>query len=77
MGLFSKKKNTTVAPTFSKPPYQLTWQQVADELDVDVNHGLSTQLVQERLAKYGENKLEGDGAISPWKILFKQAANAM
>ncbi|TGZ81585.1 potassium/sodium eff [Ascodesmis nigricans] len=75
--VFGKKKSSIVAPTFSAPPYQLTFQQVAEELNVDIDKGLSDQQVDANLAKYGENKLEGDGAISPWKILIKQAANAM
>lgn len=71
------KKSKTVAPTFSKPPYQLTYQQVVDELSTSIENGLSQQQVEANTAKYGENKLEGEGAISPWKILFKQMANAM
>lgn len=70
-------KSKTVAPTFSKPPYQLTYQQVADELGTSTENGLSQQQVEANTTKYGENKLEGEGAISPWKILFKQMANAM
>ncbi|KAI5793196.1 hypothetical protein EDC01DRAFT_655546 [Geopyxis carbonaria] len=66
-----------IAPSFSRPPYQLSWQQVADELGVDTQKGLSDQQAQENLTKYGENKLDGEGAISPWKILVKQVANAM
>jgi Na+-exporting ATPase len=71
------KKSKTVAPTFSKPPYQLSIQQVADELGTNIETGLSTQQVDEYTAKYGENKLDGEGAISPWRILLKQVANAM
>ncbi|KAA8910141.1 potassium/sodium efflux P-type ATPase [Sphaerosporella brunnea] len=70
-------KNTKTAPTFSRPPYQLSWQQVVDELDTNIDNGLTTQQAEENLARYGENKLDGEGAISPWKILFKQVANAM
>jgi Na+-exporting ATPase len=71
------KKTTKIAPTFSSPPYQLSWQQVADELNTSIENGLTTQQAEENLVKYGENKLDGDGAIAPWKILFKQVANAM
>jgi Na+-exporting ATPase len=71
------KKTKTVAPTFSKPPYQLSYQQVADGLGTSIENGLSQQQVEENTAKYGENKLDGEGAISPWKILIKQVANAM
>lgn len=70
-------EKTTTAPTFSKPPYQLSWQQVADELGTNIEKGLTQQQVDENFAKYGENKLDGDGAISPLKILVKQVANAM
>ena len=70
-------KTTKIAPTFSRPPYQLTVQEVADELNTSIEDGLTTQQAAENLAKYGENKLEGEGAISPWRILLKQVANAM
>jgi Na+-exporting ATPase len=70
-------KAPKTGPTFSKPPYQLTWEQVAEELGTNIETGLSSQQVDEHLAKYGENKLEGEGVISPWKILIKQTTNAM
>jgi Na+-exporting ATPase len=71
------KKSKTVAPTFSKPPYQLSVQQVVDELNTSLENGLTSQQVEENLQKHGENKLDGEGAISPFKILVKQVANAM
>lgn len=70
-------KTTKIAPQFSKPPYQLTWQEVAAEIGTNIETGLSTKQADENLIKYGENKLDGEGSISLWKILFKQVANAM
>jgi Na+-exporting ATPase len=71
------KKSNTVAPTFSRPPYRLSWQQVADELHTNIESGLTTQQAQENMEQYGENKLDCEGDISPLKILTKQIANAM
>lgn len=70
-------KTPKTGPQFTKKPYQLTVEEVARELNTSTENGLSTQQVEENFAKYGENKLEGEGVISPWRILLKQTTNAM
>ena len=48
---------------------------IADQLQTDLEYGLSSAQVQNRLAEYGENKLKEQAGISPWAILLNQFRN--
>ncbi len=50
---------------------------VANELDTDIQQGLSQSEAQSRLDQYGPNELEDKGMKSPWAILAEQFTDAM
>ncbi|KAK4508550.1 hypothetical protein PRZ48_002289 [Zasmidium cellare] len=61
----------------SKPAHSLQWKQVVEELQTDVDDGLTTAEAKRRLEEHGRNEL-GDGeGVNPGKILTRQIANAM
>lgn len=64
-------------PYLSQPPHSLTHEEIIAELGTNSENGLTTAEVKERLAKYGENMLEGDEGVSIAKIFIRQIANAM
>lgn len=69
----SGQSNTPI----SQPAHSLSWQQVAEELEADIDDGLTTEQAKVRLEEHGRNEFaEGDG-VNPWKILVRQIANAM
>lgn len=55
--------------------YQKELQDVIDELGTSKTQGLSDQEVSERLASYGENKLEESDSKSKWEILLDNLNN--
>lgn len=64
-------------PIFSRPPYQLTPEEVAQELETNVDTGLSPAQAGLALSKYGSNELDGGEGIPIWKVFVKQISNAM
>ncbi|PPJ60270.1 hypothetical protein CBER1_01249 [Cercospora berteroae] len=61
----------------SQPAHCLKWKQVAEELNADVDDGLTASEASSRLEQFGKNEL-GDGkGVNPGKILVRQIANAM
>ncbi|KAF2125399.1 potassium/sodium eff [Dothidotthia symphoricarpi CBS 119687] len=58
-------------------PHTLTFEEVAEELRVDINHGLSTTEAESRLQLYGPNKVKGAEGLSMWKILMRQISNSL
>jgi P-type Ca2+ transporter type 2C len=52
--------------------YQKSGEAAADELTVDVNNGLSRAEAEERLGKYGPNRLEAKKTINPFKLFINQ-----
>lgn len=71
--------NESGPPTqiFSRPPYQLSAEQIADEFGVNVETGLPPIEAGQRLEKYGNNQLDGGEGVPIWKVLVKQVSNAM
>ncbi|ORX97929.1 potassium/sodium efflux P-type ATPase [Basidiobolus meristosporus CBS 931.73] len=65
---------TTEAPL---PYHTYDIQDTAQKLDTNLEDGLSSQQVQERLQQYGHNQMSGNGGVSPWKVLFRQIANSL
>ncbi|CAK7239439.1 MAG: potassium/sodium eff [Sporothrix thermara] len=64
-------------PTFTKHPFLLAVQDVAAQLETDVDRGLTAAQVQERQAQYGPNELEVHEPTPWYAILVKQFCNAM
>ena len=59
----------------SEKYYNLSVQEATSKLETDLEHGLSEQQVQERLQKYGENKLPEQTGISAWQLFINQFKN--
>lgn len=62
---------------YSRQPFLLSTEEIVQHLQTNLDTGLSSTKVQEYAQNYGENKLEGDGGVAWYKILSKQATNAM
>ncbi|CUS14038.1 unnamed protein product [Tuber aestivum] len=73
----ASKNSGSQKPPFSKPPYQLSADEVAQELGTNLETGLSPSQAKQNLGQYGENKLEGGEGVPMWKVFIKQISNAM
>lgn len=73
----ASKKLGPSKPTFSRPPYQLTPEEVAQELETNVDTGLSPAQAGQAFSKYGSNELDGGEGVPIWKVFVKQISNAM
>ncbi|KAJ9651295.1 potassium/sodium eff [Neophaeococcomyces mojaviensis] len=62
---------------YSRQPFLLPVEALVQHLATNTTTGLTSSKVQEYSQRYGENKLEGDGGVAWYKILSKQATNAM
>lgn len=62
---------------FSKPPYFLTAKEVEQELETNVEKGLSKVVAAQALEKYGKNQLEGGDGVPVWEVLFKQVGHGL
>ncbi|KAF2826928.1 sodium P-type ATPase-like protein [Ophiobolus disseminans] len=58
-------------------PHTLSFEEVAEKLHVDINHGLSNGEAESRLQLYGPNKVKGAEGLSMWKILMRQISNSL
>ncbi|KAK2026311.1 potassium/sodium efflux P-type ATPase [Colletotrichum zoysiae] len=61
----------------SQPAHALTYQQLAEELRANTQHGLSAVDAKARLDEYGRNELGEAEGVQPFKIIIAQVANAM
>lgn len=61
----------------SQPAHALRWNAVAEELQADVEDGLTSLEAKQRLDEHGRNELGDGGGVNPGKILVRQVANAM
>ncbi|KAF2871188.1 hypothetical protein BDV95DRAFT_573468 [Massariosphaeria phaeospora] len=57
--------------------HTLTAAQVAQELGVDVENGLTSTEAESRLQHYGPNKVKGAEGLSLWEILLRQVSNSL
>lgn len=72
----SDKGGTT--QQYEHHPFQLSVEQLAAHFGgLNVEHGLLPAQVSDFRAKYGQNKLEGEGGVKWYSVLFKQISNAM
>lgn len=59
-------------------PFQLSIDQLTSHFGgLHVELGLSQSQVNEFRTQYGQNKLEGEGGVRWYAVLFKQISNAM
>ncbi|KAJ4377561.1 hypothetical protein N0V83_000386 [Neocucurbitaria cava] len=58
-------------------PHTLSFEEVAEKLFVDINHGLTYAEAESRLRLYGPNKVKGAEGLSMWKILLRQVSNSL
>lgn len=66
-----------IAPAFTAHPFLLTSQDVAKQIETDVDKGLTESQVADRQATYGLNELEVEKPTPWYSILIKQFCNAM
>lgn len=71
------KDGGRVEQSYSKHPFLLSTDEVVEHLETNLELGLTSAQVQQYQAKYGPNKLDGDGGVSWYAILGKQISNAM
>ena len=72
-----RKKSSTEAQNYIQQPFLLSVDEVVQYLETNQDAGLSNAQVQQYRQKYGENKLEGEGAVKWYSLLIKQISNAM
>jgi P-type Na+/K+ transporter len=71
-------KGSGTLQQYEKHPFQLPIEDLVSHLGgIDLDHGLSPNQISELRSKYGENKLEGEGGVKWYAVLFKQISNAM
>ncbi|RAL63849.1 hypothetical protein DID88_003492 [Monilinia fructigena] len=61
----------------TKPAHALDYETVAQELEANLEDGLTDAEAKIRLKLYGENELDDGPGVQPVKILIHQVANAM
>ncbi|KAH0541984.1 hypothetical protein FGG08_003616 [Glutinoglossum americanum] len=57
--------------------HTIKFNAIAEGLEVNLQHGLSTAKAASRLARDGPNKLEEDEGVSIWKVLLRQVSNSL
>ena len=72
-----KKISSIEAQNYTEQPFLLPVNEVVQYLETNQDAGLSSARVQQYQQKYGENKLEGEGAVKWYSLLVKQVSNAM
>ncbi|KAJ1929158.1 hypothetical protein IWQ60_001419 [Tieghemiomyces parasiticus] len=76
MHFFSRFSKQT--PDQQLPPYHtFSVDDVTQRLATDTAAGLSTAVVSARHAEHGLNRLRGQGGVNPFRVAFRQVANAM
>jgi Na+-exporting ATPase len=71
------RKQAREEQNYTKQPFLLTVEELTTHLNTRTESGLSKLQAQQNIEKYGENKLDGEGAIKWYSILLKQVSNAM
>lgn len=61
----------------AKPWWQMTPVELSTRLHTSLHSGLKPTEAQKRLEKYGENRLETQEKLSPWKLFFSEFADFM
>lgn len=61
----------------TQPAHALPWKTVAEELQANIDDGLTANDASQRLEEHGRNELGESKGVNPGKILLRQVANAM
>lgn len=61
----------------NRHPFLLSVEEVARQLDTNIEHGLSARQVVELRNRYPSNELEGGEGVAWYTILVKQVSNAL
>jgi Na+-exporting ATPase len=61
----------------TKPAHALQRDDLAQQLNADIENGLTIAEARQRLNDYGRNELDDGPGVQPFKILLRQVANAM
>lgn len=61
----------------TKPAHALSRDELVQELECNIENGLTTADSKQRLEQYGPNELDEGPGVSAVKILIRQVANAM
>lgn len=61
----------------TKPAHALGRDDLAQQLNADIENGLSAAEARQRLSEHGRNELDDGPGVQPFKILLRQIANAM
>ncbi|KAL4954026.1 hypothetical protein BDW69DRAFT_194370 [Aspergillus filifer] len=72
-----KKEQAGHVQPLSRPAHALSYEDILNELKVNLEEGLSNAQAKKRLELYGPNELEGGEGVSLAKIVIRQIANAM
>ncbi|KAI9845990.1 MAG: Na+ ATPase [Sclerophora amabilis] len=72
-----KRKAARTNQEYSAHPFKLSIEQLANDLETNLEAGLSSAQVQSLQSKYGQNKLDGEGAVRWYSVLLRQISNAM
>jgi magnesium-transporting ATPase (P-type) len=59
------------------PAHSLTFEQVAEQLDANIEDGLTSDEAKKRLEEYGRNEFGAEKGVQPLKIFIGQIANAL
>ena len=62
---------------YPRHPFLLSIDSLIHQLSTNQDTGLSPIKAQESQRNYGPNKLEGEGGVQWYSVLFKQISNAM
>lgn len=68
---------TKTSPRTQRHPFLLSVHNVAQQLNTNVETGLTARQVSELQKQCPPNELQGGGGIAWYKILIKQMSNAM
>lgn len=71
------KSSGTSNPEYRQHPFLLSVDELKQCLDTNLETGLTRQAAEERKARYGENKLSGEGGVKWYTVLGKQISNAL
>lgn len=66
-----------MAASGASAPWSRTVQEVAKDLEVDLNLGLTDEQVAQRRAKYGYNELEKEPPTPLWKMILEQFSDTL
>lgn len=71
------RRKDAVKQEYERHPFLLTIEDVLRVLETNIETGLTDGKVQELQAKYGANRLSGEGGVKWYTLLIKQISNAM